>query len=81
VTPAPSVTAAAPATSTPVPATSTPSGGYSAPPVQALDGPSAPAGEQPKLSVPVEIKAPTVAAAPALPPVPPAGPPTVPISQ
>jgi hypothetical protein len=81
VTPAPSVTAAAPATSTPVPATSPPSGGYSSPPVQALDGPSAPAGEQPKPSVPVEIKAPAVAAAPALPPVPPAGPPTVPISQ
>lgn len=74
VTPAPSVTAAAPATSTPVPATS-------APPVQALDSHSAPAGEQPKPSVPVEIKAPAVAAAPALPPVPPAGPPTVPISQ
>lgn len=80
VTPAPSVTAAAPATSTPVPATA-PSGGYSPPPVQALDGPSAPAGEQPKPSVPVEIKAPAVAAAPALPPVPPAGPPMVPISQ
>lgn len=82
VTPAPSVTAAAPATSTPVPATSPPpAGGYSSPPVQALDGPSAPSGEQPKPSVPVEIKAPAVAAAPALPPVPPAGPPTVPISQ
>jgi hypothetical protein len=79
VTPAPSVTAAAPATSTP--ATSAPAGGYSPPPVQALDSPSAPAGEQPRPSVPVEIKAPTVAAAPALPPVPPAGPPTVPISQ
>jgi hypothetical protein len=81
VTPAPSVTAAAPTTSTPAPATSPPSGGYSSPPVQALDGASASAGEQPKPSVPVEIKAPAVAAAPALPPVPPAGPPTVPISQ
>lgn len=79
VTPAPSVTAAAPATSTP--AAGPPSGGYSSPPVQALDSPSAPAGEQPRPSVPVEIKAPAVAAAPALPPVPPAGPPMVPISQ
>ena len=74
VTPAPTTTAAAPATSSPA------SGGLSTPPVQALDAPSAPAGEQPKpvLEFP---KPPAVAAAPALPPVPPAGPPTVPISQ
>jgi hypothetical protein len=75
VTPAPATSAAAPATSTPAPA-STP--GSSTPPVQALDTPSAPAGEQPK---PLEPKPPAVAAAPALPPVPPAGPPMVPISQ
>lgn len=66
VTPAPATTAAAPASS--------------APPVQALDMPSAPAGEQPKPLV-FELKPPAVAAAPALPPVPPAGPPMVPISQ
>ena len=76
VTPAPATTAAAPPTFT-----STPTAASSAsapPPVQALDTPSAPAGEQPK---PTEPKPPAVAAAPALPPVPPAGPPTVPISQ
>jgi hypothetical protein len=80
VTPAPSTTAAAPATPLPVPAATSSSGeSWSTPPVQALDTPSAPAGEQSK---PVnEPKPPAVAAAPAPPPVPPAGPPAVPISQ
>ncbi len=77
VTPAPATTAAAPATSTPTPPPVAP--GASSVPVQALDAPSAPAGEQPKPIV--MLKPPAVAAAPALPPVPPAGPPMVPISQ
>ena len=77
VTPAPATTAAAPATSTPTPPPIAP--GASSVPVQALDAPSAPAGEQPK---PIVMpKPPAVAAGPALPPVPPAGPPMVPISQ
>ena len=77
VTPAPATaTAAAPATSMPS-ATPGASSSASPPPVQPLDTPSAPAGEQPK----VELPKPAVAAAPALPPVPPAGPPMVPISQ
>ena len=75
VTPAPATSAAALAAPTPDPAPS------SSPPVQTLDMPSAPAGEQqpkPVLELP---KPPAVAEAPALPPVPPAGPPAVPISQ
>jgi hypothetical protein len=80
VTPAPSTTAAAPATPSPVPAATSSSGEPSStPPVQALDTPSAPAGEQSKPVI--EPKPPAVAAAPAPPPVPPAGPPAVPISQ
>jgi hypothetical protein len=80
VTPVPSTTAAAPATSSPAPAATSPAGASSStPPVQALDAPSAPAGEQPKPVI--EPKPPAVAAAPAPPPVPPAGPPAVPISQ
>jgi hypothetical protein len=80
VTPAPSTTAAAPATSSPAPAATSPAGASSStPPVQALDAPSASAGQQPKPIV--EAKPPAVAAAPAAPPVPPAGPPAVPISQ
>jgi len=80
VTPAPATTAAAPATSSPDPAATSPAGGSSpTPPVQALDTPSASAGEQPKPVI--EPKPPAVAAAPAPPPVPPAGPPAVPISQ
>jgi hypothetical protein len=80
VTPAPSTTAAAPAASSPVPAATSSSGeSSSTPPVQALETPSAPAGEQSKPAI--EPKPPAVAAAPAPPPVPPAGPPTVPISQ
>ena len=72
VTPAPATTAAAPATSSPDPAATSPAAASSStPPVQALDTPSASAGEQP----------PAVAAAPAPLPVPPAGPPAVPISQ
>ena len=80
VTPAPSTTAAAPATSSPAPAATSPAGASSStPPVQALDAPSASAGQQPKPII--EAKPPAVAAAPAAPPVPPAGPPAVPISQ
>lgn len=71
VTPAPAATAA-------LPAAPMPGAGSSPPPVQALDMPSAPAGEQPK---PLPESPPAVATAPALPPVPPAGPPAVPISQ
>ena len=80
VTPAPATTAAAPATSAPAAAPSSGTGSslLSTPPVQALDAPAAPVGEQAK---PTEPKPPAVAAAPAPPPVPPAGPPTVPISQ
>ncbi|MFO1108840.1 MAG: hypothetical protein U1E61_06640 [Bradyrhizobium sp.] len=78
VTPAPATTAAAPATSTPAVAARTGSL-PSTPPVQALDTPSAPAGEQPKPAA--EPPKPAVASAPALPPLPPAGPPMVPISQ
>ena len=74
VTPAPTVTATAPAVQGPATGSSSP------PPVLALDAPSAPAGEQPAALLEFP-KPPAVAAAPALPPVPPAGPPAVPISQ
>jgi hypothetical protein len=76
VTPAPATSAAAPAISAP---TAGP-GASSVPPVQPLDGPSAPIAE-PLKSIIELPKPPAMAAAPALPPVPPAGPPMVPISQ
>lgn len=76
VTPAPSTTAAASATVPPSPPAVAP--GAASVPVQALDAPSTPAVEVPRMML--EAK-PTVAAGPVLPPVPPAGPPMVPISQ
>jgi hypothetical protein len=72
VTPAPATAAVAPSTTTPS-APLGPAPGSSTVPVQPLDSPA--------LVLPEPPKAPTVAEAPALPPVPPAGPPVVPISH